>query len=249
LRKAATYLAAAAAVLAIAGCDKKQGETADNTPVKLEQIKPPPGGTWTDVVNPTPGGGFVMGNPDAKVKLVEYGSMTCPHCKEFDDQGVPKLVDQYVKSGQVSWEFRNYVRDGLDVAASLIARCNGAKGFFPLTRALYSDQMNWVKKVQDVPQEQYNALQSLPQNRQFVEMAKIAGFQDWAAARGVPVAKSTQCLTDQNAITQLVQMASDATTQFPNFPGTPTFIINGTMVENTATWDKLEPELKKAVGG
>ena len=80
-------------------------------------------------------------------------------------------------------------------------------------------------------------------------MAKIAGFQDWAAARGVPVAKSTQCLTDPNMLNQLVQMASDATTQFPSFQGTPTFIINGTMVENTATWDKLEPALKKAVGG
>ena len=44
-------------------------------------------------------------------------------------------------------------------------------------------------------------------------------------------------------------MTSDATTQYPNFPGTPTFIINGTMVENTATWAALEPSLKKAVGG
>ena len=62
-------------------------------------------------------------------------------------------------------------------------------------------------------------------------MAKIAGFQDWAAARGIPVAKSTQCLTDQNALNQLVQMASDTTTQYPSFVGTPTFIINGTMVD------------------
>jgi protein-disulfide isomerase len=237
------------AVLAIAGC-KKQGETAENSaPVKLEQIKPPPGGTWSDVVNPTAAGGFMMGNPDAKVKLVEYGSLTCPHCKAFDDEGVPTLIDQYVKSGQVSWEFRNYVRDGLDLAASLVVRCNGAKSFFPLMRAMYNDQMSWEKKFQSTPETQLNALQGLPPNKQFIEMAKIAGFQDWAAMRGVPVAKSTQCLTDQKGIDQLVQMTSDATTQFPSFQGTPTFIINGTMVENTATWDKLEPELKKAVGG
>jgi len=249
LNKPTAYLACAMAVLAIAGC-KKQGESADNSaPIKLEQVKPPPGGTWTDVVNPTPAGGYLMGNPDAKVKLIEYGSLTCPHCKAFDDEGVPTLIDKYVKSGQVSWEFRNYVRDGLDVAASLVARCNGTKGFFPLTRAIYKDQMSWEKKVQDYPQDQFTAIQNLPQNQQFLAMAKVAGFQEWAAARGVPEAKSTQCLTDQNAITQLVQMASDATTQFPSFQGTPTFIINGTMVENTATWDKLEPELKKAVGG
>jgi protein-disulfide isomerase len=249
LNKPALFLACGMAVLALAGCNKKQAETTDNAPVKLEQIKPPPGGTWTDVVNATPAGGFVMGNPNAKVKLIEYGSLTCPHCKAFDDEGVPTLMDQYVKSGQVSWEFRNYVRDGLDVAASLIVRCNGAKGFFPLMRALYNDQMNWEKKYQGTSDDQLKAIQNLPQNQQFVAMAKIAGFQDWAAARGVPVAKSTQCLTDPNMLNQLVQMASDATTQFPSFQGTPTFIINGTMVENTATWDKLEPALKKAVGG
>jgi hypothetical protein len=53
------------AVLALAGC--KKGETSDNTPVKLEQIKPPPGGDWTQVVSQTQAGGFVMGNPYAKV--------------------------------------------------------------------------------------------------------------------------------------------------------------------------------------
>ena len=245
----ATTLACAAALAALAGCHQKQNNAQSSAPVKLEQIKPPPGGSWGDVVNPTPAGGFMMGNPDAKVKLVEYGSMTCPHCKAFDDEGVPTLIDKYVKSGQVSWEFRNYVRDGLDVAASLTVRCNGAKGFFPLMRALYNDQLSWEQKFQAAPEDQLNKTQQLPPTQQFIELARFAGLQDWAAARGVPAAKSTQCLTNENSINQLVQMASDATTQFPSFPGTPTFIINGTMVENTATWDKLEPELKKALGG
>jgi protein-disulfide isomerase len=194
-------------------------------------------------------GGFLMGNPNAKVKLIEIGALTCPHCRAFDEKGVPTLVDTYVKSGQVSWEFRSYLLHGLDVPANLIVRCNGAATFFPLMRAMYKDQLSWEKKYQEVSDDQLKAIQNLPQNQQFIAMAKIAGFQDWAAARGVPVAKSTQCLTDQNALNQLVQMASDATTQFPSFQGTPTFIINGTMVENTATWDKLEPALKKAVGG
>ena len=245
--KPSITLACALAALAVAGCNKQ--EAGKNEPVKLEQIKPPAGGDWTDVVSATPAGGFVMGNPNAKVKLVEYGSMTCPHCKAFDDEGVPTLTSQYVKSGQVSWEFRNYVRDAFDVAAALTVRCNGAKGFFPLMRALYNDQMNWEKKIQAAPQDQLNKMQELPPTQQFVELGKIAGFQDWAAARGVPAAKSNQCLSDENSINQLVQMASDTTTQFPDFQGTPTFVINGKMVEKVATWDLLEPELKKAVGG
>ncbi|MFL6751973.1 MAG: thioredoxin domain-containing protein [Sphingomicrobium sp.] len=246
--KPSHFLACAAAVVAIAACNSKQGDAATNTPVKLEQVKPPAGGDWTQVVNPTPEGGFVMGNPNAKVKLVEFGSMTCPHCREFDEKGADKLVGTYVKSGQVSWEFRNYVRDALDLTASLVARCNGAKTFFPMTRALYKDQVSWFERVQSAPQQQVEALQSLPPNQQFVETAKLAGFPSWAAARGVPEAKTAQCLADENAVNQLVQMNSDATTNFPDFQGTPGFVINGKLIKDTATWDKLEPALRSALG-
>jgi len=240
-------LACAVAVIALAGCNKNQTNQAENAPVNITPVAPPPGGDWTQTVAATPAGGFLMGNPNAKVKLVEYGSLTCPHCREFDEKGVPSLINTYVKSGQVSWEFRNYVRDAFDLTASLIARCNGAKGFFPLSRALYKDQEQWVAKVQATPQDQVQNLQNLPPNQQFLAMAKVAGFQDWAAARGLPVAKSSQCLTDQNAVNQLVQMTSDATTKYPDFPGTPTFVINDQMVKDVATWEGLEPKLKDAL--
>jgi protein-disulfide isomerase len=64
----------------------------------------------------------------------------------------------------------------------------------------------------------------------------------------VPVARSGQCLANEKSVNQLVQMTSDATTQFPDFAGTPTFVLNGTMLEKTATWETLEPALKKALG-
>jgi len=248
--KPSVFLAGAVAVIAIAGCNSKAGDAKNNdAPVRWEQAAPPKGGDWTMVTNPTPAGGFMMGNPNAKVKLVEYGSLTCPHCREFDEQGVPTLVDKYVKSGQVSWEFRNYVRDPFDLTATLVARCNGAKGFFPLARALYKDQAGWVGKIQATPQAQLEQLQNLPPTQQFVQAAKFAGFNEWAAARGVPEAKLTQCLSNEGSINQLVQMTGDATNELPNFPGTPTFVINGKMVENTANWAALEPALKKAIGG
>ena len=242
------FLACALAVVAIAGCNSKSGDAATGAPAKLEQTAPPKGGNWSQVVNPTAEGGFLMGNPNAPVKLIEYGSMTCPHCAEFEEAGVQPLINNYVKSGQVSFEFRNYVRDAFDLTASLIARCNGAKGFFPLAGALFKDQEKWIGKVQAAPQEQLNQLQSLPPNRQFLELAKIAGFQQWAAMRGVPTAKSTQCLSNQNTVDQLVQMTSDATSQFPNFQGTPSFVLNGKLLEKTASWKDLEPALRKALG-
>lgn len=245
--KAFLFLFSTIAAVAVAGCNTKQSDSATSTPVKLEQVAPPKGGDWSMVANPAQSGGFVMGNPNAKVKLVEIGSLTCPHCRAFDEEGVPTLIDKYVKSGQVSWEFRNYVRDGFDLTAALIARCNGAKTFFPLARALYKDQPEWVGKVQTVPQDKLQAMQNLPPEQQFGALAKVAGLQDWAAARGVPLAKSAQCLANQQSINQLVQMASDITSQYPEFQGTPSFIINGKMLKDTATWDKLKPQLEAAV--
>ena len=247
--KLSNTLLCVAAVAALGACNSKQENAASNEPLNLTPVAPPKGGDWTQTVSLTPDGGMLMGNPDAKVKLIEYGSLTCPHCREFDEKGVPTLTSKYVKSGQVSWEFRNYVRDPFDLTATLIARCNGAKSFFPLMRALYKDQPVWVGKIQAVPQAQLEGLQNLPPSQQFVQAAKFAGLPEWAAARGVPAAKSNQCLSNENSINQLVQMTGDATTQFPDFPGTPTFVINGKMAESTATWELLEPKLKAAIGG
>lgn len=241
-------LVAAAAVFASAACNAEKGSDAGApAAAQAKAVKPPKGGDWTQIVTATPAGGFAMGNPNAAVKLVEFGSMTCPHCREFDETGVQPLIDKYVKSGRVNWEFRNYVRDSLDLAGSLIARCNGAKGFFPLTRAMYKDQPNWVAKMQAVSPQQQQALMGLPPERQFLETAKVAGLQQWGAMRGLPSGKSTTCLTDQAEINRLVQMNSDITTEFPKFPGTPSFVINGEMVEG-ATWALLEPQLRDALG-
>ena len=114
--KPTNVLLCAAALLAVAGCQKNNSDNASGTAsadsgVKITQTNPPPGGNWSDVVNET-SAGYMMGNPNAKVKLVEIGSLFCPFCKKFEDDGSPQLVDKYVKTGQVSWEFRPYVIHG-----------------------------------------------------------------------------------------------------------------------------------------
>ena len=246
--KPSIFLAGTAALAAIAGCNSNAGDAATGNSAKLEQVKPPAGGDWSQVYNATEQGGMLMGNPDAKIRLIEYGSLTCPHCAAFDEKGAPQLIDKYVKSGQVAWEFRNYVRDPVDLAATLIARCNGPKAFFPLTRALFHDQAQWTARIQQLPTERLEAIQAMPPSQLFLELGKSAGLQEYAAARGVPVAKSTQCLSDENAVNQLVQMTSEATNEFPNFPGTPSFVLNGSLLDKTASWEALEPKLQAALG-
>lgn len=246
-------ICAVAALLPLAACGKgKEAATTDSSSAVYKPVSPPADGDWSKIVIATPAGGFMMGKPDANVHLIEFGSMTCPHCRAFDEAGVGPLIDKYVKTGKVTYEFRNYVRDAFDLSASLIARCNGPASFFPLTRALYTDQNNWIGKVQAAPPAELEKLGQLPPNQVGVTAAGFAGLQEWAAMRGISQAKSTQCLSNANEVNRLVQMNQDATNEYPDFPGTPTFVINGKMVElgritEAETWPSLEKKLQEAL--
>jgi protein-disulfide isomerase len=240
--KPAYVLLATAAIFASAACNAEKGTNA-NTNAPIEAVAAPNGGDWTKTVVATPEGGYLMGNPNADVKLVEYGSLTCPHCAEFAEKGAPQLIDKYVKTGRVSFEFRNFLRDGLDMSMSLIARCAGPERFFPLSDAMFKDQRQFFERAQAATPEQQQAASASPAG-----FAQLAGLQQWAAQRGVPSAKSNACLADQAMQDKLVQVSNDVTTQFPGFSGTPSFVINGKLLEQTASWDKLEPQIRDALG-
>lgn len=245
------FIALLAASFATTACNADKGadkSAATSGPVK--PVAPPKNGDWTTVVSQTAEGGFLMGNPNAAAKIVEFGSMTCPHCAEFDAEGVKPLIDNYVKTGKVSYEFRNFVRDPFDVAASLVARCGGTTSFFGLTRGLYTDQRDWVTKIQGADPAAMQQIQSLPPQQQFGEIAKIAGFQDWAAMRGVPPAKTAACLSNQAEVDRLVQMQNDAVTAY-DIPGTPSFLLNGEMIKveaGSTVWSQVEAKIKSALG-
>ena len=134
-----------------------------------------------------------------------------------------------------------------DSSAVVIAHCNGPNGFFPLVRAFYDTQPDWEGNLQKVPQSQTEQLENLPENQIALQAAKIAGFLDWAAARGVPQAKSNQCLSDQKMIDKEAEVTSNVNEEFPDFTGTPSFVINGTMAKDTAEWKKLQPQLDAAL--
>jgi protein-disulfide isomerase len=200
--KAFKLSAAAALALALAGCggsDMAGGNTAAagaEQNFKVDQIAAPNGANWADTVTQTADGGFLRGNPAAKVKVVEYGSMTCSHCADFSEKGEPALIDKYVKSGQVSFEFRNFVRDPADMAAALIARCNGATAFFPLTEQLFASQAEWMAKLQEMPADQQAQLQNMTPAQAVGVYAQAAGLVDFARVRGIPAAKAQACVAD-----------------------------------------------------
>ena len=245
--KSAYVLLAATAMLASAACNAEKGSDASaNNSAPITPVAAPQGGDWTKMVTATPEGGVLMGNPNADVKLVEYGSLTCPHCAEFAEHGAPQLIEKYVKTGRVSYEFRNYLRDGLDVAMALVAHCTGPEKFFPLSDAMFKSQREIFERAQAATPEQQQQLQASPNPQLYAE---IAGLQQWASQRGVPSARSNGWDANQDLTNKLMQTSSDTTTQYPDFAGTPSFVLNGEMLKQTASWDKLEPAIRDALGG
>jgi protein-disulfide isomerase len=246
--KAFKVSAAAVLALAVAGCggDAAGGNATAEQNFQVEQIAAPNGGDWAQTVTETPEGGFMMGNPQAKVKVVEFGSMTCNHCADFAEEGEPQLIEKYVKSGQVSFEFRNFVRDPADIAASLLARCNGASAFFPLTDQLYAAQGEWVGKLQQMSSEQQAQLETMDPAKTVPMLAQAAGLIDFVRVRGIPAAKAQACVADPAQLKRLVDSTRTAGTAY-NLPGTPGFLINGNLVPNSADWKTLEPAIQQAL--
>jgi protein-disulfide isomerase len=241
------YLILAAAALMAGACNSEPaGNSGTAAPAPGGQaVAPPPGGDWTQTVSQTDAGGFIMGNPNATVKVVEFGSMTCPACAGFAAQGAENLINDYVKSGRVAFEFRNYVRDPLDITMALVARCGGPQRFFPLTDAMFEDQAQFFETARGSSPQQQQALAQQPPAQQFAGYAQLAGLQEWAALRGVPAAQQQQCLSNQAEIDRLVQMTADANSNY-EISGTPSFLINDELVVMEAgkpLWEQLRAKI------
>lgn len=221
--------------------------TADNTQdaAPVAAVKPPTGTEWTTTVAATPDGGFVMGNPNAPIKLVEYGSLSCSHCAEFSAKAMEPLKANYISTGKLSYELRNYVRDPMDMAATLLARCGGPGPFFPLVEQMFADQANWFAKAQAITPAEQQALAAMSPAQQLSRFASIIGIDEFVRQRGIGAAQANACLANTGEADKLVKMRDRANTEF-NLQGTPTFLINGKVVPDTAGWEALEPKLKAA---
>jgi protein-disulfide isomerase len=185
-----------------------------------------------------------MGNPNAKLQLVEFVSMSCPHCAAFDAEAHDKLLDEYVKPGKLSYEIRNMVRDPFDITAALIARCGGPERFFALTHRLLAAQNEWIGKLAVLSQSDLDALQALPVEEQYKSIAAHAGLGDYAAAEGLDAGAMEACLVDPAGNEQLMKLYQGATQNYP-IRGVPAFVLNGALVEG-ASWETLEPQLVAA---
>ncbi|MDQ8756570.1 thioredoxin domain-containing protein [Sphingosinicella sp. LHD-64] len=237
-----------ALALLLAGCgDGGSGDLnalAANSSAPLKQIAAPNNGDWSETVSQTPEGGFLMGNPDAPVKLVEYASLTCPHCAAFSNEATNGLRNTYIRSGQVSWEFRNFILNAPDMAMSALARCQQPAAFFRTVEQIFAQQTEILGRIDE---QESQRLQSLQPDQLIPPLARAMELDTFFARRGMPEARFNECLSDAQAVQQLTDMTNRAMTE-QQVTGTPTFFINGER-QDVAEWSALEPRLRAAIGG
>lgn len=251
--KSLGYGVGAALALVLAGCNgggsdlNQVANASTNTP--LPQIAAPNNGDWTQMTQETPEGGFRMGNPDAPVKLIEYASISCGGCAAFAATGSEPLRERYVRSGQVSWEYRPFIIFPTDPGIFMLLRCQGAAPFFRLTDELYATQREWLGRAQ----ENAAQAQALPPQQQVPALVRAAGVDQYFRQRGMPEARVNSCLADQGALQTLVAN-SQRYSEEDGVSSTPTFHINGEEVDGVSAWQSpnasqsLEVRLRAAIG-
>lgn len=247
----------AAAALALTACQGGGSNGSSGAPVNqaaadaankaAAQVQPPANGDWTQVVVETAEGGYRMGKPDAPVKLVEYASISCHVCAEFSEAGHQALTQNYVKSGQVSWEYRPFMLFPTDPGLFALLRCQGPQPFFTLAEQLYAQQEEWLGRFQALARDPAASapIANLPEQQQPGAIVKAIGLDQFFRRNGVPQQQIDQCLADAAGLERLKEIQRVG--QADRVRGTPTFLINGTRAEVTA-WSALEPKIREALG-
>ena len=221
------------------------GETDGSTQqAAIAPIAAPAGQSWVDTATETPEGGILLGNPNAPIKLMEYGSLTCPACAAFDAEAGEAIKNKYVASGVVSFELRNQIHNAIDLALVKLTRCTGdATSVIPLSTQIWANLQQITAPVQQNPTAIEQTM-ALPEAQRFPALADPLGLTEVFAARGVPADQQRQCLSDFAGIQQIADRSNTQSEEL-DVTGTPTFFINGRNL-GTLGWAELEANLQNA---
>jgi protein-disulfide isomerase len=158
---------------------------------------------------------FGIGDPAAKVKIVEFLSFTCPHCAHFHGDVYPKLKADYIDTGKVRLEYNEVYFDQLGLLGAMVARCGGELRYMGITDILFEKQQEWA-----------GAGDMNAAVEQLKKIGRTAGMDD---------ATLDACLRDQAVAEALVaNYQANIETNYPGdtFGGTPSFIVNGAQHSN-----------------
>lgn len=161
---------------------------------------------------------FGLGPVDAKVKITEYASFTCPHCARFHAEVFPKLKADYIDTGKVRFEYREVYFDRYGLWAAMMARCGGEMRYFGITDILFNTQQDWA--ATDDP------------------ATVVANLKKIGRTAGLDDAALEVCMKDASTADALVKHF-ETNFKADGIEGTPSFIINGTKHSNVK-YDELK---------
>jgi len=187
--------------------------------------------------------GHRIGNPDAKVKVVEYLSYTCPHCAEFARQGEAPIKLGYLAPGKINVEIRHLVRDPVDLTVGLLVTCGPTARFPGNHTEFLNGQERWIG-----PLNKHTTAQRQRWTTRGGEgrraIATDFGFYDIMERRGYRRAEVDRCLSDEAKAQRLAEISAKEWDR-PGVDATPSFAINGIVMPGTHTWPALERQLKE----
>jgi protein-disulfide isomerase len=169
---------------------------------------------------------MTLGNPKAKIEVVEYASLSCPHCAHFNETIFPTLKAKYIDTGKVRYTLKEMLTEPMNVAAAgfMTARCAGPDKYFNVVDQVFRSQPRWnsgnIKPI----------------------------FQEIAAANGVDEAKFNACVLDQTAFNAINARAERASEK-DGVNSTPTLFINGKKIETPTSPAELDAAIAAAVKG
>lgn len=172
---------------------------------------------------PNPLGEIMMGQADAPVTIVEYSSLTCPHCGAFHRETLPELKKQYIDTGKVKIKFRPFPFDPYATAGAMLAQCVSPKARVGFLDVLFKRQQQWIQN-----EEPMEALQAL---------ARQAGLSE---------ADFVVCLKDENMLNGIRYMQKAAAEEL-GVRSTPTFFINGEKLQGNQPLAEFEKRIKPLV--
>ena len=199
---------------------------------------------WNAGIEQT-GQGYRLGNPDAPLQLVEFVSYTCPHCATFESEAEAELRYHYVHEGYAAVEVRHMIRNPVDLAAALLTECGDEAKFFDNHRAVLATQDSWMETAQGLNQAQLQRWQSGTIGSRMRAIAADLGFDDLMESRGLSASQVTACLNDEARAQEIAQLSRTNADEF-GVPGTPSFVLNGTLLEGVHAWQPLRQALVAA---
>ena len=145
----------------------------------------------------------VMGDENAPVTMIEYASLTCPHCAQFHQNALPTIKKNFIETGKIRYVYRDFPLDQLALSGSMIAQCGGRDRYFAFIDALFAQQSNWARDP-----------------KPFAALSRIARLG------GLSQAKFDECIKDKDIADAILKKRLDGDKIF-GINSTPTIIING----------------------